>query len=212
MIGLLLLGFLGVLLCSSWILMRKVAQLSTQCQIIVAAPLFCIILLAPVQLGSGYSLASAWGPLVSAIVTCTACLLLLFLLWRKSRIAVCMILAVPILFSNVSLALAIELLMMANDASRVSTAEGRISPIASYRIVRDPGIWGGADEPYKYEIFENPRRLPFIWKEVVHDRVPCGKGLDGGGSLIGAGENDHVVVVSCRKPEPGFIPIQIPIG
>jgi hypothetical protein len=83
MIGPLLLGFLVILVCSSWLLMRKIALLRARWQFCVAAPSVCLILLVPVQFISGYSLASVWGLLVA--VACFANVLLMFLLWHKSR-------------------------------------------------------------------------------------------------------------------------------
>lgn len=99
-----------------------------------------------------------------------------------------------------------------SNASTAAAAEGRISPIASYRIVQYQRFLNYGTPTYTYEIYENPSRLPFVWKEVAHGTDPCGKGLGAKGLQIGTGPNDHVVVVSCRNPEPGFSSNQIPIG
>ncbi len=212
MIGLLLLGFLIVLLCSSWILMRKLVSLHTRWQLCVAVPSVCLILLVPVQSISGYSLASVWGPPIIVAIACFANVLLMFLLWHRNRDTFFAGLMVSLSFWIGSFASWLMVLATILDASKVPTAEGRISPVASYRIVQYPGIWGGAPTPYMYEIYKNPRELPFVWKEVVHDTIPCGHGADAADVLIGADANVHMVVVSCKKPEPGFISKQIPIG
>lgn len=212
MIGILLLGFLVELLYYSWILMRKVASLDTRWQFCVAALPICLILLVPIQFFSGYSLASVWGQLIIVAVACFANVLLMFLLWHKSRTTFIEGLAVSVSFWIGSYFGCFAVLLTAvGNASTVPAAEGRISPIASYRVVQDLGIWGGVPQSYTYEIYRNPRWLPFVWKEVMHERVPCGQGFDAGGLLIGAGANDHLVVISCRKPEPAFISKQIPI-
>jgi hypothetical protein len=213
MIGLLLLGFLIVLVCSSWLLMRKIASLRARWQFCVAAPSVCLILLVPVQFISGYSLASVWGPLIVIAVACFANVLLMFLLWHRSRDAFVVGLMISLSFWAGSFIGCLVLLAgLVGNSSTILAAEGRISPIASYRVVQYPGIWGGATQTYTYEIYENPRWLPLVWKKVIHDTVPCGKGFDAGGFLIGAGANDHMVVISCKGPEPGFSSNQIPIG
>jgi len=83
MIGLLLLGFLFVLLCSSWIAMRKVASLDARWQAFVATPLVCVILLVPIQAFTAYTLASTTGLQVVVADACAACFPLMFLLWQK---------------------------------------------------------------------------------------------------------------------------------
>ena len=212
MIGLLFLGFLTILICSSWLLIRKIASLDTRWQIRIAALPVCLLLLVPVQIFSGYSLASPWGPLVIDIAACGAYVILMFLIWHKSRIASVVGLAVPFVFLVPNfLGWLIVLAMTLTNASTVPNAEGRISPVASYRIVQYPGIWGGATTPYALEIYKNPRGLPFVWKELSRDTIPCGHGSDANGVLISAGANDYTVVVSCRMPEPGFIANQISI-
>ena len=212
MIDLLLLGFLIVLLCSSWILTRKLASLHTRWQFCVAVLSVCLILLVPVQSVTGYSLASVWGPLINVAIACFANVPLMFLLWHRNRyifFAGLMVLLSFWIGSSIGWLVVPETIL---NASTVPTSEGRISPIASYRIVHNPGFWGGATTPYTYEIYKNPRGLPFVWKEAVHDTIPCGHEFEAVDVLIRAGANDHIVVVSCRKPEPSFSSKQIPIG
>jgi len=212
MIGLLLLGFLFVLTCSSWILMRKVALIDTRWQVLVATPLVCVVLLVPIQGFSAYSLASTTGLQIVVAAACAAFTALTFLLWQKRRTSSFMILLVPVLFVIPNFV--VGLVVLATPLSNVSTApiaEGRITPIASYRVVQYSPLLGFGTPTYTYEIYKNPGGLPFVWKEIANGTDPCGKGLDAKGLLIEVGPNDNVVVVSCRKPEPGFISKQIPI-
>lgn len=213
MIGLLLLGFLGVLLSSTWLLMRKVATLNARWQYCIATPLVGLILLALIQLFSRYSLASAWGPLVIPAAACFAVVTLMFMLWQTNRKAFYVSLVVTFSFvAGGCLSWFVILVTFLGDASAIQAAEGRISQIASYRIVQNLSIWGGAPPTYSYEIYENPRSLPFVWRKVADGDVPCGNGLDADSVLIEPGTDDHMVLVSCRKPEPGFSPIHIPIS
>lgn len=213
MISLLLLGFLIVLLVSAWISMRKVASLHIRWQVLTAIPLVCLVSLVPIQAFSGYSPASATVLQVVVAAACVAWFPLIFLLWQMRRTKFFVGLLVPVLFliPNFVVALAALSTTLINMAT-LPAAEGRISPIASYRVVQYPLLLGFATPPYTYEIYENPSRLPFIWKKVAEGTVPCGKGFDAKGVLIAADANDHMVVLSCSKPEPGFSPIQIPIG
>lgn len=217
MIGILLLGLLIVALYASWILMRWVASIAIRRQQCVAAVLVCIVLLVPIQLYTGYSLALSWGPLIIFALAGLAYVLLMFLLWHKDRALSLVGLAllgacVVVSFFGWSVVLA----MVIGKASEPPIEEGRISPIASYRIVKDPGIWGGSTATYNYEIHKNPRWLPSVWKKVDENKVPCGtvtrpylvkiKGFQ-----IKAGANDHTIVLSCTEPESEARSWQVPI-
>jgi hypothetical protein len=151
--------------------------------------------------------------LVIVVAACFANVLLMFMLWHKNHNGFFVGLAFSLAFwAGNSLTLLIVMPTILINAQVAPAAERRISPIASYRIVQYPGFFGGATQPYRYEIYENPRRLPFAWKKVADGTVPCGNGFDANNVLIGTAANDHSVVVSCKRPDSGFSTIQIPIG
>jgi hypothetical protein len=213
MIGLLLLGFLIVFICSSWIAMRKVATLDLRWQALITAPLICVVLLVPIQVFAGYSLASPTLLQTAVFAACAACFPLMFLLWQSRRRAYFPGVLVPALFliPNLIVGLAVLSTPLSN-ASTVPAVEGQISPSASFRVALYMRFLDFGTPTYTYEIYRNPRGLPFVWKEVANGADPCGKGLDAKGLLIEPGPNDNVLVLSCRKPEPRFSSIQIPIG
>ncbi len=212
MIGLLVLAFFIILVCSSWLLIQKIASLNARWQYCIAVPLIGFVILVPLQLYSGYSLASAWGPAVIPIAACFATVALMVMVWHKNRKAFYVSLAVLLSFAVGScLSWSLLLLDFLFHASAAHAPEERISPIASYQIVQDLGIWGGAPPTYSYEIYENPRGLPFVQKKVAVGPVPCGNSSDADSLLIEPEANDQIVLVSCRKPKPGFSPIQIPL-
>jgi len=214
MIGILLLGFLISAIFAGWLLIRWVASLATRRQQYIAAVLVGIILLPLTQFCSGYSLASPWGTLILLAVASAGYFLLTFLLWHKDRtlFTVALLLPAAIVALNF-VGWMVVLGMEVGNASAPPTEQGRISPISTYRIVQYPGIWGGSTPPYTYEIYKNPRWLPFIWKQVDRNSVPCGPG-DGHfvkGFLIKAGANDRSVVISCTEPKTDAKSWQVPI-
>ena len=212
MIGILFLGIITCLLWFAWFLMRKLASHGTRWQLSIASVLVGLILIEAIQHYSGYTLASVWGPFIICSSACVSYILLMFLLWHSNRTASILGLALPTVFvAKDFVGWVVVAAMFLTNMSTEPIKEGRVLPRASYRVVRYPGIWGGATSPYTYEVYKNPRILPFVWKEVAHDNIPCGNGEDIRDLIISADPDGKTVDFSCTRKESGQIPIKIPI-
>ncbi len=192
-----------VFVWAAWLLLRNASRRRAS----LTALLLLAVVLAPIQLATGYSLASVVAPYAIDCISCLAYLATMIAVWRKSRLVSVLGLAMPVM-GLIAAGPGLLLVLSLRTSRFFPVAEGRISPTASYRIFQRYSIWGGT--PYfGYVIYKNPRWFPLVEKEVTLGAMPCGNGLND--AAIGRGRDETVVLITCRNPGTGDQPMEIPL-
>lgn len=114
---------------------------------------------------SGYWLAWAWAPIVFTILSILTYVLVMLLLWNITRVGTILGLAIPagFLLWNWAGVLMAVLFFPMNPISPAET--GRISPTASYRIIRSSALLHNGSI-FTAEVYRNPKWFPLIAKQV----------------------------------------------
>jgi hypothetical protein len=192
-----------VFIRGAWLLLRNASRRRAG----LTALLLLAVVLAPIQLATGYSLASVVAPLAIDGISFLAYLATMIAVWRKSRLVSVLGLAIPVI-GLIAAGPGLLLVLSLRTSRYFPVAEGRISPTASYRIFQRYSIWGGTPY-YGFTIYRNPRWFPVIEKEAARGATPCGNELHD--TTIGAGQEENVVVVTCRSAGPGNQQAEIPL-
>jgi hypothetical protein len=165
-------------LWAGWILMRRVARMPARRVWGVVGILLLLILLELAQRVTGCVLAipgsSSYTPASAGI----AGILLLFLLWHKSRIAgsiaFAILFAVPfILLLHFGRGLVVLLIVwLGTGGGWLPPASGRVTPAISYEVENETGLIG--DSRFNVDVFyRNPGWFPLIHKEFASEREQC---------------------------------------
>ncbi len=204
--GLWVLAILADFVWAAWLLLRHSRGWNAGWR----ALLLLAVLLAPLQFASDYSLATPFGPFAIYGVACLAYIVMMMVVWRRSRVAAGLGLALPgapLLVGAHGILLAVAVGLGARGIRPV--AEGRISPTVSYRIVLSHGLFG-ATPYYEYKIYRNPRWFPLIQKKVTNSALPCGWQSEPKDDVIGPGRDETQVEIRCTDPQRGG-PFEIPV-
>jgi hypothetical protein len=178
-LGVLILVSLGALLAASF-LMSRVARQSAKVRQLTALLLFLLILPAPVEFLTGYTLATPYAGVVTPLVSMVAYVLELLLLWHWknskwnwNRLAAALGLGAPMFYLTVNftgLALVFSVFLGANGFRPV--AAGRLSSNLSYRVVTDHNLYGNTAY-YAYQVYRNPAWFPLVEKRVARGPLEC---------------------------------------
>lgn len=187
---------------AAWLLLRNAPRQKAG----LRALLLLAVVLAPIQLATGYSLANVVAPYAIDSISCLAYLATMIAVWRKSRLVSLLGLAIPVI-GLIAAGPGLLLVLSLRTSRFFPVTEGRISPTASYRVFQRYSIWGGTPY-YGFVIEKNPRWFPLIEKEAALGALPCGELRD---AVIGPGRDEHVVQITCRNAGPGDRPVEVPL-
>jgi len=164
---LLLVVFPGLyVLCGVWVYLRKVRGRLLIKRIWVVLLLLFLISLAPAESLTGYTVSLSFGPMLILLLSVSACLFEVILVWRESRAF-----GVAGLFSFAAvLVLAFLGLFLWTDESSISQLmSGRLSPTLSYRVV--PSAWSRGS--FEINEYANPSRFPIVQTRIASGNLPC---------------------------------------
>ena len=168
-------------------------------------------LLAPIQIGTGYSLRFHNSRGVVYFLAFVSYVLAMVLLWNRHRFVAGVGLAVPgvrVLFDLQGF-LILAFLMFAGHNSTAALASGRLSPSLSYQIVQSRGGLMSSITGCELDIYQNPRWLPLIQKPVGDGIIPCYEPTAARISLAPDGRS--VFVSHAYGAREGLPPIKIPL-
>jgi hypothetical protein len=159
-----------------WVYLRKAGKRRLMRRISVVLLFLFLMSLVPIQYLTDYSVSLSFGPGLILALSLGACLLEEILVWREKRVFG--LAGIPGLVG--ALALFVGLFFssgwmfdLAATPSLFPLASGRLSPVLSYRITVAQSIIG-ASKFYRYEIYTNPLRFPFVQRRIQSEPVPWG--------------------------------------
>jgi hypothetical protein len=152
-----------------WICLRKARGRQLIRRILVILLFLSLISLAPAESLTGYTVSLSFGPALMLLLSVSACLFAVILVWRENRaFGVAGIFVFPAV-----LVLAFGSLYSAIDESSISQLmSGRLSPTLSYRVVPTEGGFGA--HYYVIEEYTNPSRFPIVQTRIASGILPCG--------------------------------------
>jgi hypothetical protein len=186
----------------------KLATLSLSGRIMMLAALLCLGAVAPFETWSRWTIAVPFAPALFAL-SMLAYFLAIVAAWtlveswpaRWLGRACSVVLALPLLSIAFSVATnpmgVLLLILVAPALGQQTESSGRISPTLVYTVGTSHGLVGNT--PFEtYEIYRNPRWLPWIHKRVSNGPANC----DSAHLTIGPGSNDDTVRMTCRLDKP----------
>ena len=144
---------------------------------VVLIALSCfVVVLALLQITTGYYFAFDDGPFIAAITGMMAYVALMVLTLSSKRMAsglnrtVSVIgLAAPLVIVVLFPEYLLTSVLILGAGSGTPNFRGRISPSLSYQVSTDGRLFGGYD--YQYKLFRNPQRMPFVRKLIANKPI-----------------------------------------
>jgi hypothetical protein len=196
-------GVLAVVLWAAWLLLSG----SSPWRARLAAICLLVFVLAAIQIRTGYSLSSVLARPVIYGLACLAYPVMMIAVWRSSRLASALGVAVW-LIGLVIVGPAILSVLSLGTSRFFPAAEGRITPTASYRIFLRHSLWG-ATPYYGYVIYTNPRWFPVIEKEVARGASPCMTDTQPSDTVVSRKRDDDVIQITCRGAPAEVQPVEV---
>ena len=176
----LLVAWLGLtvvyVLGGMWVYLRKARTHQLRKRVSVVLLLLFLIAMLPIQCLTEYSISLSFGPVLILGLSLGACFVEEILVWREGRVFG--LAGIPGLVAALTLFVGLfftsgGIFDPAGTASLSPLMSGRLSPVLSYRITAGQSIIG-ADTIYRYEIYKNPPRFPFVQRRIQSESVPLG--------------------------------------
>ena len=158
-----------------WVYLRKAGTRQLTKRISVVLLLLFLMTLVPIQCLTEYSISLYFGPVLILALSFGACLLEEILVWREGRMFG--LAGIPGLVAALTVFVGLFLssgwMFDLTGTASLPLMSGRLSPVLSYRLTAGQSVWG-ASTIYRYEIYKNPLRFPFVQRRIQSESVPLG--------------------------------------
>jgi len=192
-----------------WVYLRKARKRQLVRRIYVVLLLLFLMALLPIQYATDYSVSLTFGPVLILAVSVGAFLAEVILVWRESRLLGLagipgFVAALVVFFSLFSMSN--WMFDLVGIPSLSPFMAGRLSPVLSYRVTAAQGFFGGG-KFYRYEIYTNPHRFPFVQRRILTEPVPEGcddpEGIRSGRIVpeISLGPDGKTLHLTCMYPD-----------